>query len=1326
MEQRIGNLIFTSKFDSGNLAKVEKVARDDDEEPVNSRGMDGTVNSLIGSTSLENLSNDAKTEVARSRVETSGDVNYFIGAEPKPDLEYNVWTNPDCGGTPAENGNRSWFYFGIRGWTPNRLIKINIVNMNRQGKLYSQGHMPFTRILPARPKWERIRDKPSYETVDGQFILSFTYRFPDVKGGTCYFAFCFPWSYTESQEQMAELDKKFAHCANLTPDSPPNAIYYHRELLCYSLDKLRVDLLTITSCHGMTNYREPRFDKNLFPNKEIPRCRKFRGKRVFLLSSRVHPGETPGSFVYNGFLEFILREKDPRAMQLRRQFVFKLIPMLNPDGVMRGHYRTDQRGMNLNRMYLDPSPVLHPSIYASKSLLVYHHVENHVHKDDGGHVDIHVQFPHEEGEGEDKLTGRKVKLKEVGGTRGQSSSEGDSTTRTHDTGASCLSQTLSLPSDGSETPTATPNSLFPSKPKESAKGAVMTVTVKHNGQSQSPWLGTGNSSQFKPSELSRECVKVEPLNLADLDASDSSVSDNGQGVQPAPASQLHGTSSSSSVFSLPDNKNDPTYSGDLQPVDSDLRLKLSELNMSEDLQPNSAMTDVCLDSDQETTERLGNEGSEDEDEPASMEGLSGTCAPHLCDPKLKEILPHESGIAFYVDLHGHASKRGCFIYGNNFDNEDVQVENMLYPKLISMNSAHFDFTGCNFTERNMYLKDKRDGLSKEGSGRVAIYKAIGIIHSYTLECNYNTGRMVNPVPPASGDDGRATPPPMAGFPPKYTQAHFEEVGRAVATAALDMIDSNPWSRLSHSEHCSVHGVRDWVRRYLRSIRGGPRLPRNPSLRTMNKNGNNGQRRDSVSTNGPAGRRDSMSTSGPPGRRDSQSNSRTQDNNGRSGFGRQNSHNSVGAAGKRELGPVREATLRANNSVPSLRNQKRNISGPSLNTSSSAPKISSMTGNGASQNAQRGGGAERVPLVMTTAVMADTRTMRHLSADSSLRLREEDKVQQLKNVNLVAISKRGGPPSRIPLPTNHSHLGLTTALPTTTATTDNASNAKYMKGNLRHSRSGPAGFNTMGRERSKMAYLESGSSSASLSKTMPTTTLQSLLHHQQPPHPPTSLAQTSPVPSSIYSASTPTLQSLGANGSNNQGGPSGLATHPYGPQPPASAAVALALAEGDALSADNQSDGNSKRRRRYSMVKRRSVVPSPKQGVGKGQSKAGGTYDSDAERSKPRRRKHRRSQRRAAETVEGATPMPKGEGPAEDEGVGQGQVGRAVENTAVKLTPRRITNTPVRAGCHISLQRTPTTLTVKWETPDGPSQSQGRAEATARPQSARRHIFWVEY
>lgn len=43
----------------------------------------------------------------------------------------------------------------------------------------------------------------------------------------------------------------------------------------------------------------------------------------------------------------------------------------------------------------------------------------------------------------------------------------------------------------------------------------------------------------------------------------------------------------------------------------------------------------------------------------------------------QESVPaQEGGVAYYVDLHGHASKRGCFMYGNNLPDESQQVKHL--------------------------------------------------------------------------------------------------------------------------------------------------------------------------------------------------------------------------------------------------------------------------------------------------------------------------------------------------------------------------------------------------------------------------------------------------------------------------------------------------------------------------------------------------------------------------------------------------------------------------------------------------------------------------
>lgn len=84
-----------------------------------------------------------------------------------------------------------------------------------------------------------------------------------------------------------------------------------------------------------------------------------------LITGRVHPGEPQGSWAMQGCLNYLVSDEE-EAKQMRKSFIFYVIPMLNPDGVIQGNHRCSYLGVDLNRRWMHPSRALHPVIFAAK------------------------------------------------------------------------------------------------------------------------------------------------------------------------------------------------------------------------------------------------------------------------------------------------------------------------------------------------------------------------------------------------------------------------------------------------------------------------------------------------------------------------------------------------------------------------------------------------------------------------------------------------------------------------------------------------------------------------------------------------------------------------------------------------------------------------------------------------------------------------------------------------------------------------------------------------------------------------------------------------
>jgi len=309
--------------------------------------------------------------------------------------EYDLFMRTDSN----TRGHHQWFYYSINNKVQGT-FKFNILNFTKCNSLYQHGMrisvLSKTKSALARegnfPKhyltWHRGCDNILYEVSrlstennlkrpcsftsgsnlnKAYYSLSFEYTFDYIED-TVYFAYSVPYTYTDMNKLLKEIESIENVKDFLTEDT-----------LCKSLGGVNIPILTITENHSPVKKLEPiidfpanlRYDELYIPTEQYRMIAKNNiciKKPVVFVTARIHPGETCGSFLMEGFLRYII-SSDPTAIELRKNIIFKVIPMINPDGVILGNYRTSLCGQDLNRKFSNPNTHLHPEICAIKELI---------------------------------------------------------------------------------------------------------------------------------------------------------------------------------------------------------------------------------------------------------------------------------------------------------------------------------------------------------------------------------------------------------------------------------------------------------------------------------------------------------------------------------------------------------------------------------------------------------------------------------------------------------------------------------------------------------------------------------------------------------------------------------------------------------------------------------------------------------------------------------------------------------------------------------------------------------------------------------------------
>ena len=68
-----------------------------------------------------------------------------------------------------------YFLITISGGTPCTEVKLNVVNLNKQGALYEHGMAPVSKTMPEPNRWERVRERFSFDVRTAHTPANFSF-----------------------------------------------------------------------------------------------------------------------------------------------------------------------------------------------------------------------------------------------------------------------------------------------------------------------------------------------------------------------------------------------------------------------------------------------------------------------------------------------------------------------------------------------------------------------------------------------------------------------------------------------------------------------------------------------------------------------------------------------------------------------------------------------------------------------------------------------------------------------------------------------------------------------------------------------------------------------------------------------------------------------------------------------------------------------------------------------------------------------------------------------------------------------------------------------